>query len=178
MAQEGPRVIWKAPLGPSFGSFVVSDGRAFCFIQRKVDGQDREVAVAFDANNGKEIWAKPLGAPTYDKEGGDGPRSTPTVDGDRVYFIGANLMLTCLEASSGKLIWQHDLVKEYHGHVIPWKSAVSPILDGNLIYAIAGGPGESLLAFDKTAEKWSGKAWTTNQLMRLLCRRRFSASGR
>jgi outer membrane protein assembly factor BamB len=156
--QEGPRVIWKAPLGPSFGSFAVSGGRAFCFIQRKVDGQDHEVAVAFDANNGKEIWAKPLGPPTYDKEGGDGPRSTPTVDGDRVYFLGAHLMLTCLEASSGKLIWHHDLVKEYHGHVIPWKSAVSPILDGNLIYTIAGGPGESLLAFDKTSGKvvWKG----------------------
>src|SRR6266850_175255 len=57
--KDGPRVIWKATLGPSFGSFAVSGGKAFCFIQRPVDGEDREVAVAFDANSGKELWAVP-----------------------------------------------------------------------------------------------------------------------
>src|SRR5438093_13789800 len=53
--KEGPRVLWKAPLGPSFGSFAVGGGRAFCFIQRAVNGEDREVAVAFDANSGKGL---------------------------------------------------------------------------------------------------------------------------
>jgi outer membrane protein assembly factor BamB len=156
--KEGPRIIWKAPLGPSFGSFAVGGGRAFCFIQRAVNGQDREVAVAFDANSGKEIWSVPLGAPTYDKQGGDGPRSTPTVDGNRVYFTGAHLELTCLDAASGKLVWQHDLVKEFKGRVIQWENAVSPILDGDLIYMIAGGPGQSLLAFNKTSGEvvWKG----------------------
>src|SRR5262245_7642600 len=83
----GPRVVWKAPLGPSFGSFAVSGGKAFCFIQRSVDGEDKEVAIALDASTGKELWAVPHGKPTYDKQGGDGPRSTPTVDGKRVYFL-------------------------------------------------------------------------------------------
>src|ERR1041384_2153558 len=78
--KEGPRVLWKATLGPSFGSFAVSGGRAFAFIQRKMDGEDREVAVAFDANSGKEIWSAPLGKATFDNQGGDGPRTTPTVD--------------------------------------------------------------------------------------------------
>src|SRR3990172_3392176 len=50
--KEGPRVIWKAPLGPSFGSFAVSGGKAFCFIQRKVNGEDKEVAIDLDANTG------------------------------------------------------------------------------------------------------------------------------
>ena len=157
--QEGPRVIWKSPLGPSFGSFAVSGGKAFCFIQRNVAGQDREVAVAFDANTGKEIWSTPLGQPTYDDQGGDGPRTTPTVDGNRVYVLGSYLMLTCIDAATGKLIWQHDLVKEFNGRVIKWKNAVSPILDGGLIYAIGGGSGQSLLAFNKTDGKlvWKGQ---------------------
>ncbi len=157
--KEGPREIWKASLGPSFGSFAVSGGKAFCFIQRKVDGEDKEVALALDANTGKEIWAIPLGKPTFDKQGGDGPRSTPTVDGDRVYFMGANLVLTCLDSAKGSLVWQHDLVKEHNGRVIEWKSAASPILEGDLIFVNGGGKGQALLAFNKSDGKliWKGQ---------------------
>lgn len=150
---EGPRLLWKAPLGPSFGSFVVSGGKAFCFIQRKVEEQDREVAVALDVNTGKELWATPLGKATYDKQGGDGPRSTPTVDGKRVYLLGAYQVLTCLDADTGQQIWQHDLANEFAGRVITWKSAASPLLHGNLILVNGGGAGQALLAFDKTDGK-------------------------
>ena len=157
--KEGPGAIWKASLGPSFGSFAVSRGRAFCFIQRKVEGQDREVAVGFDANTGKEIWATTLGGPTYDQQGGDGPRSTPSVDGNRVYFLGAHLGLTCLDATKGEWLWQHELTKEYNGRVIEWYSAASPILDGDLIFVNAGGRGQALLAFNKFDGKlvWKGQ---------------------
>lgn len=147
--KEGPRVLWRAPLGPSFGSFAVSGGRAFVFIQRAVDGAEREVAVALDADTGRELWATPLGPPTYDKQGGDGPRSTPTVDGDRVYFLGAHLTLSCLDAATGKLLWQHDLVKKFGGRVLRWNSAASPVLDGDRIFVNAGGAGQAFLAFDK-----------------------------
>ncbi len=147
--QEGPRQVWKAELGESFGSFALSGGKAFCFIQRNVNGQDSEVAMALDANTGKELWAVPMGKPTYDKQGGDGPRSTPTIDGGSAYFLGAHLMLTCLDANTGKTKWQHDLVKEYNGKVISWNHAGSPVLDGNLVFVNAGGEGQALLAFDK-----------------------------
>ena len=155
---EGPKVVWKAPLGPSFGSFAVSGGRAFCLIQRQVDGQDREVAIALDANTGRELWAVPLGKPTYDRQGGDGPRSTPTVDGNRVYFLGAHQGLTCLDANTGKEVWSHDLVKEFGGKILKWNSAASPILDGNLIFVNGGGGGQALLAFHKTDGRlvWKG----------------------
>ncbi|MEO5804532.1 MAG: PQQ-binding-like beta-propeller repeat protein [Verrucomicrobiota bacterium] len=146
---EGPKQIWKAELGDSFGSFAVAGGKAFCFIQRKADGQDAEVAIALDANTGNELWATPLGKPTYDKQGGDGPRSTPTIDGDRVYFLGAYLVLSCLDAKTGKKVWQHDLVKDFNGTVIKWNHAGSPTLDGDLIFVNAGGAGQAFLAFNK-----------------------------
>jgi outer membrane protein assembly factor BamB len=155
---EGPKQIWKAELGDSFGSFAVAGGKAFCFIQRKVNGENAEVAIALDADTGKELWAKPLGKPTYDKQGGDGPRSTPTVDGDRVYFLGAYLVLTCLDAKTGKQIWQHDLVKEFDGKVIKWNHAGSPILDGDLIFVNAGGEGQAFLAFHKKDGKLAWKS--------------------
>jgi outer membrane protein assembly factor BamB len=149
----GPHLVWKAPLGPSFGSFAVGDGRAFCFIQRAVDGQDKEVVLALGANTGKELWTVPLGKAVYDKQGGDGPRSTPTVDGGRVYLLGAYQVLTCLDAATGKQIWQHDLVSEFGGKVIKWNSAASPILEGNLIFVNGGGAGQAFLAFDKADGK-------------------------
>lgn len=157
--KEGPPVVWKAPLGDSFGSFAVSGGRAFCFIQRKVDGEDQEVALALDAKTGKELWAVALGKATYDKQGGDGPRSTPTVDGERVYFFGAYQVLNCLDAASGKSIWRHDLPAEYGGKVIKWNSAASPVQDGDLIFLNGGGAGQALLAFNKAdgALVWKGE---------------------
>ena len=146
---NGPTVLWKAELGPSFSSFAVGGGRAFSFTQRKVDGEDREVAVAFDVKDGKELWAMPLGRATYDPQGGDGPRSTPALDGGRVYYLGAYQVLSCLDAKSGKVIWQHDLVKEYEGRIIKWKSAASPVIDGDLLFVNGGGTNQALLAFNK-----------------------------
>lgn len=156
---EGPPVVWRAPLGPSFGSFAVSGGKVFCFVQRPVDGADKEVAVALDRATGKELWAVPLGEPTYDKQGGDGPRSTPTADGDRVYSLGAYQVLSCLDAANGKVVWQHDLVKEFGGSIIKWNNAASPVLEGNLILVNTGGAGQALLAFDKKTGKvaWKGE---------------------
>jgi outer membrane protein assembly factor BamB len=152
--QEGPKQIWKAPLGDSFGSFAVSGGKAFAFIQR----DNKQVAVALDAGTGKELWSTPLGQPVSDNQGGDGPRSTPTVDGDKVYFLGADLILSCLDAASGKKIWEHDLVKENNGKVIQWKHAGSPVLDGNLIFVNAGGSGQAFLAFNKSSGKIAWKS--------------------
>lgn len=157
--KDGPEVLWKTPLGPSFGSFAVSGGRAFCFIQRSVGGEDREVAIALDARSGKELWAVNMGKATYDKQGGDGPRSTPTVDGNRVYFLGAYQLLACLDTADGKIIWQHDLRKDFGGKIIKWNNAASPILEGDLIFVNAGGAGQALLAFHKTdgAVLWKGE---------------------
>lgn len=156
--KDGPAVLWKAPLGSSFGSFAVSGDRAFCFIQRSVGGEDKEVAIALDAKTGKELWAVALGKATFDKQGGDGPRSTPTVDGNRVYFLGAYQNLTCLSAADGNILWQHDLVKEFGGKIIKWNNAASPILEDDLIFVNGGGVGQALLAFGKTDGKLFWKA--------------------
>lgn len=145
--KEGPRQRWKATLGESFGSFAISGQKAFCFIQRPAGGKDQEVALALDADTGRELWATAVGKPTYESEGGNGPRSTPTVSGDRVFVLGAYLTLSCLDAETGRVIWQHDLAKQYQGTVIRWRSAASPVLDGSLIFVHAGGPDQSFLAF-------------------------------
>lgn len=154
----GPRQLWKTPLTDGFSSFAVGDGKAFTLVQRIVDGAQQEVCVALDATTGGEIWATPLGVAKYenggnngapDNKGGDGPRSTPAYDNGKVYTFSSRLVLECLAADSGKRIWAKDLIKEYHGRNIGWENAASPVIDGDLIFAAGGGPGESLLAFNK-----------------------------
>ena len=155
---NGPRILWKTPLTDGFSSFTVSGGKAFTLVQREVEGAKREVCVALDANTGKELWAVPFGmvktgdggqSGASDNAGGDGPRSTPTVNEGRVYVMSAKLILSCLDAGTGKVVWQKDLLKEHAGRNISWENAASPVIDGNLVFVAGGGAGQSLLAFNK-----------------------------
>ena len=155
----GPKVVWKAATPTGFSSFAVAGGKAFTQITRDADGAPREVAVALDANTGKEVWAFPVGGNAYGhnggnagakgNDGGDGPRSTPTVVGGKVYVLSSDLALFCLDANTGKQVWTHDLIKEFAGRNITWKNAASPVVDGNFVYVAGGGAGQSLLAFNK-----------------------------
>jgi outer membrane protein assembly factor BamB len=111
-----------------------------------------------DANTGRELWAVPLGIAEYDgggdrgtsdNSGGDGPRSTPTSDGGKVYTYSSRMVLKCMDAATGKQIWASDIKGEHAGRNIQWESAASPLIEGDLVFVAGGGPGEALLAFDK-----------------------------
>jgi outer membrane protein assembly factor BamB len=166
--KDGPRQLWKVPLTGGFSSITISGGKAFTLVKRTLEGADREVCVALDAANGKELWAVPIGVAKYDNggnngasdnNGGDGPRSTPTIDDGRVYVLSSRLVLYCLYAGTGKEVWTKDLIGEHAGRNISWQSAASPLIDGELIFLAGGGPGQSLLAFNKKDGKvvWKGE---------------------
>jgi outer membrane protein assembly factor BamB len=157
--EGGLRQVWKTPLADGFSGFAVGQGKAFTLTTREADGAKQEVCLALDANTGKELWATPLGIAKYDgggdrgapgNDGGDGPRSTPSLDNGHVYTLSARLVLKCLDAATGKEIWANDLMKANAGRNITWQSAASPLIDGDLVFVMGGGPGQSLLAFDKT----------------------------
>lgn len=155
----GLRAVWRVPTTGGFSVFSVLDGRAFTLMVREIDGGRREVCVAFDALSGNELWAAPLGPAKYDgggdsgtddNKGGDGPRSTPTVEGDRVYVLDSRLQLYCLDAATGQPVWTKDLVKECDARNIAWQSAASPLLDGDRLFICCGAEGGSLLALNKS----------------------------
>jgi outer membrane protein assembly factor BamB len=118
----------------------------------------QEVLVARDAATGKELWTQPLCVANYgndggnsgtsDNKGGDGPRSTPTLFGNTVITLNAELALQSFDAASGKPLWTRDLMRDHGGQNIQWKNAASPLLDGGLLYVGGGGAGESLLAIE------------------------------
>jgi outer membrane protein assembly factor BamB len=164
----GPKVLWKVPTPAGFSSFAVAKGKAFTLILREADGAKQETVLALDANTGKELWAVPLGSAAYkgggdsgapDNNGGDGPRSTPTTDGTRVFTLSGNLALQAFDAATGKVAWSKDLIAEHAGRNITWHNAASPLLEGGLLYVAGGGPDESLLAIDAKDGKVVWKAF-------------------
>lgn len=145
----GPKVIWKIPVGESFGSIAVVGSRCYLMMERN----GNEACVCLNAENGKEVWQREIDKTIFENQGGNGPRTTPAVVGDRVYVLGTYLKLYCLSSTDGQVLWSHDLMKEFNGQISNaikrWGNAASALVDGNAVYLGGGGAGESLLAFDK-----------------------------
>lgn len=147
-----PKTLWKVPGGAGFSSFVVSGAK--CFTIEGLDG--KEVLVARNVANGKELWKAELGNAQYqgggndgtnDNKGGDGPRTTPTIAGNVIVTTNADLVVQGHDAMTGKPLWKRDLAQ--HGaRNISWKNAASPLLEGGLIYIAGGGAGESFMALN------------------------------
>ncbi|HEU4712065.1 MAG TPA: PQQ-binding-like beta-propeller repeat protein [Pyrinomonadaceae bacterium] len=142
---EGPALVWKAAgAGSGYSSFSIANGRLYTMGLRG----DREFVIAFDVATGKQAWATPHGG-KFENDRGNGPRGTPTVDGDRVYALGGNGDLSALEARTGKLIWSKNVLKEFGGSQIRWGISESPLVVGNKVLVNAGGPNASVVALNK-----------------------------
>jgi outer membrane protein assembly factor BamB len=167
-SSEGLKVVWKVPSEAGFSSFVAAKGQCFTEELRDVDGVQQEALVARNAEDGKEQWVKGLGtmkindggeSGTPDNKGGDGPRSTPAVDGGRVYTFSQKLVVQCFDAKTGAEVWKRDLIKQNAGRNIGWQNAQSPVIDGNLVLVAGGGAGESVLGLDKKTGEVVWKAF-------------------
>jgi outer membrane protein assembly factor BamB len=151
---SGPKVLWKAPLGEGYSQIVSTKGRLYTLAQQG----EEQVALAFDGATGKRLWRTRIDR-EYNDGQGDGPRSTPTVDGELVYVLSAHGKLAALRAANGQVAWQHDLRSEYGANPPQWGVSTSPLVEGNLLIVNVGGSGDkSIVAFDKTTGK---PVWTS-----------------
>ena len=142
---NGPRQLWRAGgAGTGFSSFSASNGRLFTLGAR----DSVEYVIAFDATSGKKLWEVANGR-RFRNEMGDGPRSTPTVEGDRVYAFGGSGELACLDAATGKKLWSIDVVQRFGGNTPYWGYSESPLIVGDRIVLNAGGRRASIVAIDK-----------------------------
>jgi len=143
---EGPPLVWKATgAGRGYSSFSIANDKLYTLGLRG----DREFVVAFDVATGKEAWATPHGS-AFHNDRGDGPRGTPTVDGDRVYALGGNGDLSALDAKTGKLVWTKNVLEAFGGSNITWGISESPLVLGNKVLVNAGGQGASIVALNKS----------------------------
>ena len=142
---DGPPLIWKAAgAGSGYSSLAISDGRLYTMGLRG----DREYVVAFDVSTGKEVWATVNGR-AYRDSRGDGPRGTPTVDGNNLYVLGGNGDLSSLEARTGRVLWTMNILQKFGASNIGWGISESPLIIGDRLLVNAGGPGASIVALNK-----------------------------
>lgn len=144
--REGLKPLWRQPAGGGYASFAIAQGRAFTIEQRR----EQEVAVAYDVATGRELWHQGWKAEFKEELGGDGPRATPSVDGERVYFLGALGESRCLETASGKLVWRRNIVEENRAPELTYGMSSSPLVWEEKVIVAPGGPrGGSVVAYHK-----------------------------
>ena len=159
----GPTVKWRAPIDGGYAGPAVAAGRVFVmdFVssgdkspspnnRNKLNGQER--VLCFSADTGKPLWKHAYDC-TYNISYPSGPRATPTVDGDRVYTLGAEGNLFCLSVKDGSVLWSHDFRRDYQAETPFWGYCGHPLVSGDKLFCIVGGPGSVAVAFDKMTGK-------------------------
>jgi len=138
-----PKQVWRHRVGPGWGSFAVVGGRLYTQEQR---GQD-EVVVCYHADTGAELWVHEDATRFTEPVAGAGPRATPTFDDGKIYALGANGRLNCLEAGTGKSLWSRDVAADSGAKVPQWGFSASPLVLEGVVTVFAGGPDKGMLGY-------------------------------
>jgi outer membrane protein assembly factor BamB len=153
----GPKLLWQVKdIGDGYSTPAVVGDRLYLISNK---GMDNEFVHCLSAADGKELWSTTIG-----KVGpNDGPqypasRSTPTVDGPRLFALGSNGDLACLETDSGKIVWKKNLKDDFGGSFGKWAYAESPLVDGDAVVCTPGGEGATLVKLNKATGEliWKG----------------------
>jgi outer membrane protein assembly factor BamB len=163
----GPKILWRTPIAGGYAGPAVAEGGVFVMDyvtsqNVKIDNFDRKTAftgvervLRLDAETGEIKWKHEYPV-TYTMSYPAGPRCTPTVADGKVYALGAEGNLWCLDATSGDVIWSKDFHADYDAKTATWGYASHPLVDGDKLICVVGGERSHAVAFDKNTgeEKW------------------------
>ena len=139
--------LWAMPIAAGYAGPAVAEGRVF--VTDRVAEQHLERVHCFDSGSGQPLWQHSYAA-KYSISYPLGPRATPTVDGDRLYTLGALGDLLCLVSTTGEVVWQKSLPTEFGTELPTWGMAAAPLVEGNQLIVLVGGtPGALVVSFDK-----------------------------
>jgi outer membrane protein assembly factor BamB len=144
-----PREVWRIKVGDGWAGFAVAGGRALTQEQRGTE----EYVTCYDLATGKLLWAHADTARFDEAMGGIGPRSTPTIDvtQNAVFTMGAKGLLNCLELTTGKVLWNKDVLKDSGTTKSPeWGKSAAPLLLGDNIVCSGGDNGATLIAYRRS----------------------------
>lgn len=147
----GPKLLWSTKgCGDAHATPAVAGGKIYGLGLRG----DDEVVWAKDIKTGKELWATPFAKAIQlaAQQGRNGSRSTPTVEGNRMYSIGVAGDVLCQDTANGAIIWRKSLVKDYGGRVPAWGFSESVLIDGNNAIVTPGGTNAIVALNKKTGE--------------------------
>lgn len=155
--EGGPKLLWLSrEAGIGYSGPAIVNGRLF------TAGADEktEYLYCFDAASGEKLWTTAIGD-LYKNDWGNGPRATPSVDGDRVYMLSGRGDLVCARITNGKIIWQ-QAVRNLETRIPRWGFAESVLVDGDQVVCTPGGSQGTMAAFDKMTGKlrWQSKEIT------------------
>lgn len=155
-AANPPKELWRRDIGTGWGSFSVAGGRAFTLEQRG----DEEWTSCYSLLQGQLLWRTTRPARFTEGMSGAGPRSTPFVDGERVFALGGEGDLACHSVDDGSILWQRNILEgpggENRGNLFYGKSC-TPLRVGDLVVVTGGVRGGTLLAFDASS---GAPVWT------------------
>jgi len=167
---SGPRKLWERGLGEGHSS-VLADGNRLYTMYRHAGllsmlwRTQSETIAAMDAGTGKTLWEHTYDSSTgdLDLEYGAGPHSTPLIVGNTLFAVGSRTELFALDKSSGKVIWQHNLVNEFGAPQADRGFAPSPIAYRDTIILPAGAKGGAVMAFNQRtgALAWKSGDYST-----------------
>jgi len=174
--EGGPKVLWRTPVAVGYSGPAVKDGRVFVTDrQRAVDenGKERrttragipgnERVLCLNAADGAVKWKHEYDCP-YTISYPNGPRTTPLVENDRLYTLGAMGDLLALNAADGAVQWQKNLLKAYDVEPPVWGCAAHPLIDGDLLYTLVGGKGSAVVALNKNTGEEAWKALDSEEV--------------
>lgn len=156
--EGGPPILWRTKVAGGYAGPAVAGGKVYVtdYVTEgdvKVPNWDRqeftgvERVLCLDEATGDELWKHEYPV-KYTISYPAGPRCTPTVHEGKVYTMGAEGNLFCLDAESGDVVWSKDLQHDYHTKAAIWGYAGSPLVDGNRLICVVGGEGTHAVAFD------------------------------
>ena len=157
---EGPRQLWKRPLGDGYSGISADNGVLYTAYRRG----SNDVVVAMEEGSGKTLWETAYAAPFSNAGGNEiapGPYAMPQVIGNRIVMASGTGILLSLDKRTGKIVWQHDLYGEFGGtrlgfgyscHALPYKDTLIVLVGGHagLISRLTGGSGSAAIAFKQS----------------------------
>jgi outer membrane protein assembly factor BamB len=149
---DGPKLLFKTDkLVSGYGCPAIAAGKLVILGAEEAGTGDKEFALCLDPATGNEVWRAPIETADgkYLYQWGSGPRSTPTIDGNLVYVLGAKGDLVCLALADGKKVWAKNLVKDLGGSIPQWGYAESVLIDGDKLVCTPGGNKGTIAALDK-----------------------------
>ncbi len=169
---EGPKVLWRTPVGHGYSGPAVAGGLVFVpdfkiasgtvtanpSGRSEIKGEERMVCL--DQKTGAVKW-------TFARERShnlsfpNGPRCTPAVADGTVYFLGGEGHMAALKAESGEVIWEKDLKKEYGTESPIWGYSAHLLVSGGRVYTLAGGKDSAAVALDAKTGKEVWRALNT-----------------
>ncbi len=152
---EAMELVWEIPVGAGWSGFVADRGIAY---SQEMAG-DNEQAFAVRMRDGSRVWSAPLGPVFRSAIGGDGSRSTPTVVGEKLVALSALGELACLDKSSGKVLWRHQIIEDSQSEIRVHGVTGSPLIVDDRVYVFPGSKApNAVIAYDLTTGKLVGHA--------------------